>query len=134
MLARILVGLVVVSAAAPASALEACFADSIGPWRGPVWNGTGIQSMDTLFEIGTDGAMVGRYHIEDAQPFDGTLTGFRPTGDCEADFTWIDRDGTGTVHIHFDPDRGEFQGRWGRSQPLPSLLFDGYRLGPPRTS
>src|SRR5690242_244614 len=100
--ARLLVFLVSVMAAPQALALDACFADSAGAWRGPVWNGAGLQTMDTMFQIGSDGALSGRYHIHDFIPFDGTLTELRQTGDCEADFVWRDRDGTGVVHIRFE--------------------------------
>ena len=60
---------------------------------------------------------------------DGTLTELRRTGDCEADFVWHDQDGTGIVHIRFEPERGRFRGHWGASDPVPSLIFDGYRFG-----
>jgi hypothetical protein len=62
--------------------------------------------------------------------FDGTLTEFRLTGTCEADFTWHDRDGTGTVHIRFEPELGRFIGHWGGVDPVAKLVFDGYRFGP----
>ena len=45
--------------AAPAHALDACFADSVGPWRGPVWNGPGLEMMDTDFSFGPDGSLTG---------------------------------------------------------------------------
>jgi hypothetical protein len=115
-------------------ALDACLADSAGAWRGPVWNGAGLQTMDTTFQVGSDGALIGRYHIHDFVPFDGTLTELRRTGDCEADFVWHDRDGTGVVHIRFEPQLGRFLGRWGTNQPLPGLEFNGYRTGPPPIS
>jgi hypothetical protein len=134
MLARGFGILIAICAAWPAVALEACFEDSVGPWRGPVWNGNGLQTMDTTFHIGPDGALTGTYHIRDAEPFDGTLTGFRQTGPCEAEFTWNDRDGSGTVHIRFEPDLGQFLGHWGAGQPVPSLVFNGYRIGPPKVS
>lgn len=128
--ARSLVFLVVLSAARPALALDACFADSVGSWRGPVWNGTGLQTMDTTFQAGSDGILTGQYHIHDFVPFDGTLTEMRQTGDCAADFVWRDRDGTGVVHIRFEPELGRFVGRWGTADPLPGLEFNGYRTGP----
>jgi hypothetical protein len=121
-------------AAPPAMALDACLADSTGPWRGPVWNGAGLQTMDTTFQVGAGGALVGRYRIHDFVPFDGTLTEMRQTGDCEADFVWNDRDGTGLVHIRFEPDLGRFLGTWGIKDPVPGLKFNGYRTGPPRIS
>ncbi len=130
MLARIISVLALLSAAPPALALDACFAASVGPWRGPVWNGFGIQTMETEFHAGSDGMLVGHYRIHDAVSFDGTLTGFRLTGTCEADFTWHDRDGTGTVHIRFEPELGRFIGHWGGADPLAKLVFDGYRFGP----
>ena len=97
-------------------------------------NGAGLQTMDTTFQVGSDGALIGRYHIHDFVPFDGTLTELRRTGDCEADFVWHDRDGTGVVHIRFEPQLGRFLGRWGTNQPLPGLEFNGYRTGPPPIS
>ena len=59
MLARIISVLALLSAAPPALALDACFAASVGPWRGPVWNGFGIQTMETEFHAGSDGMLVG---------------------------------------------------------------------------
>ena len=59
MLARIISVLVLLSAASPALALDACFAASVGPWRGPVWNGIGIQTMETEFHAGPDGMLDG---------------------------------------------------------------------------
>jgi hypothetical protein len=128
--ARILVSLLAILVARPALALDACFADSVGSWRGPVWNGTGLQTMDTTFQLDGNGALTGQYHIHDFVPFDGTLTELRQTGDCAADFIWRDRDGTGVVHIRFEPELGRFLGRWGSTDPLPGLRFDGYRTGP----
>ena len=122
--------LTLVSAAPPALALDACFAASAGPWRGPVWNGAGLETMETDFQAASDGGLAGHYRIHDAVPFDGTLTDFRETGNCEADFIWHDRDGTGIVHIRFEPQLGRFIGHWGSTEPVPHLLFNGYRFGP----
>ena len=129
MLARIVSVLVLLSAAPPALALDACFAASVGPWRGPVWNGLGIQTMETEFHAGPDGMLVGRYRIHDAVSFDGTLTEFRLTGTCEADFTGMTetepapctsvRAGTRPLHRPL-----------GRRGPGRQLVFDGYRSGP----
>ena len=132
MLARIVSVLVLVllSAAPPALALDDCFMASVGPWLGPVWNGFGIQTMETEFHAGPDGMLVGHYRIHDAVSFDGTLTEFRLTGTCEADFTWRDRDGTGTVRIRFEPELGRFIGHWGGPDPVAKLVFDGYRFRP----
>ncbi len=130
MLACIVSFSVLFAAAPPALALDACFTASVGPWRGPVWNGIGLQTMETEFHAGPDGTLVGHYRIHDAVPFDGKLTGFRQTGNCEAEFTWHDRDGTGTVHIRFAPELGRFTGQWGGTAPVPQLVFDGYRFGP----
>jgi len=134
MLARIFAILVLFPVTQPAFGLEACFVESVGSWRGPVWNGSGIQTMDTELHAEPDGTLAGSYHIDDAEPFDGTLTGFRQTGDCEADFTWKDRFGTGAVHIRFEPDLGRFLGYWGTAIPILGLIFDGYRVGPPIVS
>ena len=130
MLVRLITIPVLLSVASPAWALDACFGMSVGPWRGPVWNGPGLQTMETEFHAGQDGTLVGRYRIRDAVPFDGTLTDFRQTGPCEAEFTWHDRDGSGTVHIRFEPELGRFIGQWGGTDPVPSLIFNGYRVGP----
>jgi hypothetical protein len=129
-LARTIAVLAVLSGAPPAMALDACFAMSTGSWRGPVWNGIGIQTMDTEFQAGPDGRLVGHYRIHDAVTFAGTLTEFRQTGTCEADFTWHDRDGTGTVHIRFEPQLGRFIGHWGGTDPVPDLVFNGFRFAP----
>ena len=126
--------LAMVLAALPASALDACFAQSVGPWSGPVWNGGGLQHMDTTFRLGSDGTLVGTYHVYDTLPFDGSLTDFHQTGRCEADLTWYDRYGTGTVHIQFEPNVGRFLGLWGDKTPFPGLLFNGYRRAPSLTS
>jgi hypothetical protein len=134
MLARVVTVLVLLGAPLPAFALEACFAGSLGPWRGPVWNGRSLQVMETEYEPGPDGTLVGHYRIHDDIPFDGTLSDFRRIGDCEAEFTWTDRDGTGLVHIRFEPQLGRFIGSWGRAEPEPSLVFNGYRIGPNVTS
>jgi hypothetical protein len=122
--------LVLLAPAPQAMALDACFTQSLGPWRGPVWNRVGLQTMETRFHAGPDGTLEGDYRIHDAEAFDGTLTGFRQTGPCEADFIWHDRDGSGTVRIRFEPERGRFIGRWGASDPAPALIFDGFRTGP----
>ena len=121
-------------AAAPARALDACFTDSLGPWRGPVWNGPGLQMMDTEFGVAPDGTLMGHYHVYDSDPFDGTLTEFHQTGRCEADFVWTDRYGTGTVHIRFEPESGRFIGDWGEQGVAPTLEFDGFRKRPPSIS
>lgn len=120
--------------AAPARALDSCFADAVGPWRGPVWNGPGLEVMDTDFSFGPDGALIGHYHVFDTDPFDGTLTDFQQTGHCEANFVWTDRYGTGTVHIRFEPEIGRFIGNWGGQGIVPTLEFDGFRKRPPAVS
>ena len=102
-----------------ALALSACYADAVGRWRGPVLNGSGVEDMITTFALGADGRLVGRYHIEDAVPFDGTLSNFRETGLCAGDFRCHDLDGSGTVHIQFQPEQGRFLGRaGGRISPV----------------
>ena len=128
--------LLLANAGAPghAGALDACYSDAVGVWRGPVLNGPGIEDMTTTFSLGTDGRLVGQYHIEDPVPLDGTLTEFRETEPCGGDFRWLDRDGSGTVHIRFQPEYGRFLGRWGLDRPVPSNVFDGYRRGPPAVS
>ena len=90
--------------------------------------------MTTTFSLGADGSLVGRYHIEDAVPLDGALTDFRETGPCSADFRWSDRDGSGIVHIRFQPELGRFLGRWGADQPVPGYVFNGYRHRSPAVS
>ena len=131
---RLFAALLLVSLASPALALEGCFAESIGPWRGPVLNGPGLQTMDAEFEIDAQGRLAGRYHVHDAVPFDGTLTDFQQTGPCEADLSWHDRYGSGVVHIRFEPGQGRFLGYWGGDQPNPALIFDGFRIRPPAVS
>ena len=108
--------------------------DSVGIWRGPVVNGSGVQDMTTSFSLSTDGRLVGRYHIEDTVPLDGTLTDFRETGPCSGRFRWRDRDGSGTVQIRFQPELGRFLGRWGVDRPVQDNVFDGYRRRPPAVS
>jgi hypothetical protein len=134
MLARIVAVIVISLVSLPAFALDACFTDSVGTWRGPVLNGTGLQILDTEFHLQSDGTLAGTYHVHDVPPFDGSLSGFHETGQCEADFTWQDHFGTGVVHIRFDPELGRFLGAWGAKTPIPSLLFDGFRRAPPAVS
>jgi hypothetical protein len=122
--------LMALSVAPKAMALDACFSQSTGSWRGPVWNRVGLQIMETEFQAGPDGTLSGQYRIHDAVPFDGTLSEFHQTGPCQAEFTWHDRDGSGTVRIIFEPERGRFIGRWGAPDPAPALIFDGYRTRP----
>jgi len=118
-----------------ALALSACYADSVGAWRGLVLNGSGVEDMVTTFALGADGRrLVGRYHIENAVPFDGTLSNFRETGPCAGDFRWHDLDGSGTVHIQFQPEQGRFLGRWSTDQPGGEHTFNGYRDRPPPVS
>ena len=134
MLMRLFAAVLLVSLASPAAALEGCFAESTGGWRGPVLNGPGLQTMDAEFQIDTQDRLVGRYHVHDVVPFDGALTDFQQTGACEADFFWHDRYGSGVVHIRFEPEKGRFLGYWGRDQPNPALIFDGFRIRPPAVS
>jgi hypothetical protein len=129
MLVRVAAILALVCLARPALALDACFTDSFGLWRGPVYNGPGIQTMETEFHAQPDGTLAGGYHVHDTTAFDGSLTGFKQTGNCEAEFTWKDRYGTGVVHIRFEPELGRFLGYWGLVSPNPGLVFDGYRVG-----
>jgi hypothetical protein len=117
-----------------AVAIDACYSDAVGEWRGPVLNGLGIEDMTTSFALGTDGMLIGRYRIEDTVPLDGTLTDFRETGPCAGDFRWSDRDGSGTVHISFQPENGRFLGRWGSDRPMPGNVFNGYRRRAPAVS
>jgi hypothetical protein len=130
----VLATLVIMLATMPAFALESCFTESTGSWRGPVQNSGELQTMDTAFTQDADGALIGHYHVYDTIPFDGTLAAFHQTGDCEADFVWQDRFGTGTVHIRFEPFLGRFLGFWGDTVPTPGRLFNGYRTGPNVTS
>lgn len=118
---------ITVAPARHALALSACLSDAIGTWRGPVLNGPGLEDMTTIFFLGSDGNLVGTYHIEDAVPFDGTLTDFRAAGDCAGDFRWHDRNGSGTVHIRFQPELGRFVGRWGVDRPVQDNVFNGNR-------
>jgi hypothetical protein len=104
-----------------ALALSACYADAVGTWRGPVLNGSRGEDMITTFSLSADGRLVGRYHIEDAVPFDGTLCNFRETGPCAGDFRWHNLDGSGTVHIQFQPEQGRFLGRWRTDHPVEDM-------------
>ena len=81
--------------------------------------------MTTSFSLGADGRLVGKYHVEDDVPLDGTLTDFRETGPCSGEFRWRDRDGSGTVNIRFQPEFGRFLGRWGLDRSTPSNVFNG---------
>jgi len=124
----------VIVPARQALALSACYADALGTWRGPVLNGLGVEDMITTFYLGAYGRLVGRYHIEDAVPFDGTLNDFRETGPCEGDFRWHDLDGSGTVDIQFQSVLGRFLGRWGLDLRGRGHVFNGYRNRPPPVS
>jgi hypothetical protein len=121
-------------AASPARAADDCTDLVLGAWQGPVLNASKIETMTTMFTRDPAGHLTGRYHVRDTPPFDGTLTDYRPTGDCEGDFTWTDHFGSGIVHIRFDPDRNRFIGRWGLDQPDPDNIFDGHRDSPPAVS
>lgn len=131
---RLFAMLAVLFAAPSAQALEACLADSVGPWRGPVYSSGELQTMISEFHALADGALEGSYHILDAVPYDGTLTGYRPTGPCEAEFSWTDRYGTGVVQIRFEPALGRFLGLWGQEVPLEGHIFRGYRRRSPNVS
>src|SRR5579864_2575754 len=121
---RVLLLLAAAGAPAPhALAQSDCYSDAVGIWRGPVLNGLGIENMTTSFSLGTDGRLVGKYHVEDGVSLDGTLTDFRETGPCSGEFSWRDRDGSGTVHIRFEPQLGRFVGRWGLDRSVPSNVF-----------
>jgi hypothetical protein len=99
-----------------------------------VLNRQGIEEMVTSFSVGADGRLVGNYHVEDGVPLDGTLTDFRQTGPCASEFRWHDRDGSGTVHIRFQPELGRFLGRWGLDRPAAGNVFNGYRIRPSAVS
>ncbi len=113
-----------------AMALDACFADSAGFWRGPVVSGDQIGTVETNFSVAADGRLAATYHISVPDPYDGTLTDFTPTGPCEAVFVWHDAYGAGVVDIRFDPTHGRFDGEWGHMLPASGWLFDGLRLAP----
>lgn len=118
------------AAHAPALAQSPCFAGSTGEWRGPVLSGARLTQMDAEFHFAPDGTLEGSYYIHDKAPYGGTLTNFRQTGRCEAEFNWNDRFGVGVVSIRFEPELGQFIGVWGVVQPMYEHVFDGFRINP----
>ncbi len=128
LLARLLAGVALIATAPPARALDSCFTDSVGRWRGPVLDAGEIMTMNAVFTLAPDGTLAGTYRVLDASPYDGALSDFRPTAPCEADFVWTDRYGTGVAHIRFEPEQGRFLGAWGRETPVDGQIFDGYRI------
>jgi hypothetical protein len=130
MIGRLVIVLAVMCGASPAFALDACFTESVGPWRGPVFNEGRFETMDSEFRAEPDGTLSGTYRMHGSSDFDGKLTGFRQTGPCEVDFIWTDDFGKGLVHIRFQPENGRFIGSWGIDMPVPSWTFDGYRAAP----
>lgn len=118
----------------PSLALDPCYPDITGHWRGPVRNEGDIQTLDTDFALDAAGLPEGTYHVMADEAFEGTLTEFRETGPCEGDFTWTDRYGSGIVHIVFMPARGRFFGNWGLDRPEPGNIFNGFRRRVPPLS
>jgi hypothetical protein len=123
---RLLAFVSIISAPLQAHALNACFVESAGKWTGPINEG-GIAQLDTTFTVNPDATLAGTYTVHDASPYHGTLTGFQQTGTCTAVFTWHDKYGTGFVTIRFAPEQGRFDGMWGAPNPVPQLIFDGFR-------
>lgn len=118
----------------PAWALDTCLADSIGGWRGPVFDRGHLQHMDSEFHFDGRGGLAGSYRIGVSEPYEGTLAAFRQTAPCEADFTWSDPSGVGVVHIRFHPQSGRYDGLWGTSRPVRGYFFNGRRTRPPAIS
>ena len=73
-------------------------------WGNPVLLNAGeMQCGRTEFSL-RGGALVGHYWIDDAQPFEGELTGFVPDGGRSGTFTWTDRYGVGVMYVRFAGD------------------------------
>jgi hypothetical protein len=113
----------------PGWAMEACFSAGTGDWHGPVFSGGHLTMMDTEFH-GAGGVLEGSYYVHDKDSYGGTLTGFRQTAPCTAEFDWNDKFGTGVVEIRFEPQYGQFFGLWGMVHPMYEHIFDGFRLRP----
>ena len=112
----------------------ACAPEIVGPWSGKVWDQGRIKELDTRFST-SGGQLTGTYHVQDEDGgYDGTLTGFEPSGACAGTFRWHDRHGDGVVWVEFRPDRDRFDGEWGVERPLPDRLFNGRRFRPAPTS
>ena len=108
----------------------ACAPDIVGPWTGQLWDRGEIKELRTNFSI-RSGELTGTYHVEDDDGgYDGTLTGFQPSGPCAGSFQWHDRDGDGVVRVDFRPERDRFDGEWGRDSPLKDHVFTGRRSRP----
>jgi hypothetical protein len=117
--------------AAPAlSAPNDWIADVLGRYEGPVLNGGGIERGETELLLDAQGRLIGRYHIDDPQPFDGVLTDFHADAPYSGTFTWHDHFGKGVVHMVFDPANGRFRGLWGDTVPLDGHVFNGQRIRP----
>ncbi len=131
---RLLLALALAALAHPAFALDPCFADSAGSWRGSVLDSGVRKLLDTEYFVAPDDTLVGRYHVFGDDPYDGVLTGFHATAECEADFVWQDRYGQGVVHVRFEPEQGRFLGAWGTIAPFFGHYFNGFRRGPAAVS
>jgi hypothetical protein len=87
-----------------------------GLYVGRQWNAGQMQCERTEFSV-RDGALVGHYWIDDAQPFEGELTGFVPDGGRSGTFTWTDRYGVGVMYVRFAGDGTSFWSMWGLNEP-----------------
>ena len=85
-----------------------------------------MQCERTEFSV-RNGALVGHYWVDDADPFEGELTGFVGDGGHSGTFTWTDRFGTGVFYVRFADDAGSFWSLWGVDQPDPGKPGFGLR-------
>ena len=115
-------------AAAQAPADPPWVADVVGHYAGKIRNAGEIQCHITDFTL-KDGHLVGHYHIEDAEPFDGDMTDFVPEAENAGTFTWRDRYGVGREFVVFSPDHTSFTGAWGLDAVDPHNTVWGMRSG-----
>ena len=110
-------------AAGPALAWQgspaAWVADVADMYVGREWNAGVMACARTQFSV-QDGTLTGHYWIDDAEPFEGDLTGFTPDADADLPsggqgglFTWTDRYGEGVLRIVFAADGQSFVSQWG---------------------
>ncbi len=115
MIHRVLLAASLLAAAAAAPAPD--WAASVtGTYAGREWNAGEMQCERTEFSV-RDGALVGHYWVDDADPFEGDLTNFVPDGGHSGIFTWTDRFGAGVMYVRFAGDGSSFWSMWGLTQP-----------------
>ena len=91
----------------------------VGHYAGLVLNAGRMECHRTDLTL-QDGRLVGHYWIEDADPFEGTLSDFVPESDTGGSFTWTDRYGSGSERLVFDVEHDSFSGAWGADRPTMS--------------